>query len=192
MQGERYKALDSIAERFWSKVDVRGLAECWLWQAGTNGSPGYGQFALGRKLARNLGICRTALAHRVAYELEGGPIPEGLELHHRCENTLCVNPRHLVPLERKPHLHLGRSFAAAKAAQTHCVNGHPLSGDNLIVENGRRQCRACRRERDRKRQRLRFEARWTCSVEGCERPGYAKGRCRACYERDRRAASALG
>jgi hypothetical protein len=35
------------------------------------------------------------LVHRIAYEVWGGEIPEGMEIHHKCANTLCVKPAHL-------------------------------------------------------------------------------------------------
>lgn len=74
-----------IAERFWEKVERRGAEECWPWKAYIAAS-GYG-------------ICRGATknvrAHRMAYELAHGPIPEGLIVRHRCDNRRCCNPRHL-------------------------------------------------------------------------------------------------
>jgi hypothetical protein len=36
-------------------------------------------------------------------------IPAGLELHHVCENKLCVNPEHLQPMTRCDHLRLHRN-----------------------------------------------------------------------------------
>lgn len=76
----------SIAERLWSRVDKKG--ECWVW-LGHRGRAGYGYIGRGRK---SEGI---ALVHRVAYELEVGPIPDGLFVCHRCDNPPCVRPDHL-------------------------------------------------------------------------------------------------
>lgn len=73
----------TIEERFWSKVDKSG--SCWLWQAATN-SRGYGRFGIGS---------RTVKAHRFAYELVNGPIPEGLHILHSCDHPGCVRPDHL-------------------------------------------------------------------------------------------------
>lgn len=37
-------------------------------------------------------------AYRLSYERKFGPIPEGLEPHHMCENPRCINPDHIEPL----------------------------------------------------------------------------------------------
>lgn len=136
-----------ILERFWSKVDVRGETECWLWTAGTAGG-GYGAFWLDG---------RMVYAHRVAYELlTTEPIPEGTELDHvkarGCTSTLCVNPAHLEPVSHAENVRRGDG-----GPRTHCKHGHPLSGANLYVEpsTGKRFCRICRRELDQRRRHRR-------------------------------------
>ena len=70
---------------YWSKVDVRGPDECWPWTAHTNAF-GYGKYRVGKKLV---------MAHRMAYELANGPIPEGMFLLHSCDFPGCQNPSHL-------------------------------------------------------------------------------------------------
>lgn len=74
-----------VAERFWEKVSRGNESECWEWQAYKDGE-GYGRFYTkdGKKKA-----------HRAAYELEIGEIPEGAVIDHRCGNRSCVNPAHL-------------------------------------------------------------------------------------------------
>lgn len=72
------------AARFWSKVD-KSNPGCWPWTAYVDPS-GYGRFRVDG---------RSAGAHRVAWELTNGPIPEGLILDHTCRNRRCCNPDHL-------------------------------------------------------------------------------------------------
>lgn len=43
-------------------------------------------------------------AHRIAWEAIHGPIPEGRELDHLCENKLCVNPEHLELVTRQENV----------------------------------------------------------------------------------------
>lgn len=145
----------SAEERFWEKVH-RFSDGCWFWLAtGGQGRSGeYGSFWNGE---------RKVLAHRYAYELLVGPIPEGLTLDHLCRNTRCVNPAHLEPVTNKENTLRGFGWAGENARKTHCVNGHPLSGDNLLQEPsrpGERLCRACRAQsnRNRKRRKRRREA----------------------------------
>ena len=75
-----------LRKRFWEKVDICDCNDCWNWKSGTQ-SKGYGSFGIGNG--------KTALSHRVAYELTYGEIPDGLCVCYQCDNKLCCNPNHL-------------------------------------------------------------------------------------------------
>ncbi|MCK0507935.1 HNH endonuclease signature motif containing protein [Aromatoleum anaerobium] len=38
---------------------------------------------------------KTVYAHRLAWELDCGPIPDGLQINHTCDNKLCINTAHM-------------------------------------------------------------------------------------------------
>lgn len=78
-----------VADRFWAKVDKSGA--CWLWTGNVFGSLGYGGFAM----KRPDGQYGPAYAHRVAWELTHGPIPDNQHVLHACDVPRCVNPAHL-------------------------------------------------------------------------------------------------
>ena len=75
-----------VDDRFWSHVlRVFDVKSCWLWD-GSRTEKGYGRFQVGGRVER---------AHRFAYELASGPIPEGMLVLHKCDNPPCVRPSHL-------------------------------------------------------------------------------------------------
>ena len=73
------------AEHFWAQVKILGPDDCWEWQGGKS-RKGYGHARFDD---------HTVAAHRVAWILTHGPIPESLQVLHKCDNPPCCNPAHL-------------------------------------------------------------------------------------------------
>lgn len=132
--------------RFWSKVDLRGPDECWLW-IGLRDEAGYGRWGYGKRQHR---------AHRwLLGELRGAPLisdPRGVEdACHRCDNPPCVNPAHLYVGTRK------RNIADAverkrlwQLKKDECPKGHPYDKVRSSRDQraGRRRCSKCELEAD--------------------------------------------
>jgi hypothetical protein len=117
---------------------------CHEWQGGQNGG-GYGKvWWEGKKW----------YIHRLRYEMEFGPVPEGMVLdHYACNNRKCCNPTHVRPVTIRENVLRSSSPAALCATKTHCKNGHPLVEGNLVpagVRRGQRMCRTCHNARSRK------------------------------------------
>lgn len=100
----------STEERFWAKVRQGAPDECWIW---TGTAPdGYGQFRVGAKKVK---------AHRFAYALASGqPIAPGIQIDHRCHNTICVNPSHLREATNKQNC---ENFSGAMSNSKSGVRG---------------------------------------------------------------------
>lgn len=139
----------SLPSHFWSKVDK--TETCWLW-TGTR-TNGYGRFGNSRSAHRD--GYSTALAYRIAWEDINGPVPDGLELDHECNNTACVNPAHLAPVTHQENM---RRHFARRAT---CPNGHEISGNRVphYESEGGDRCLICRRDRNREAMRRRRAAR---------------------------------
>lgn len=74
---------------FASLVEVHGYNKCWPWKGHKRGK-GYGGFNI-----RVNGEWKERYAHRIAWHLNFGEIPEGMYICHHCDNPLCCNPWHL-------------------------------------------------------------------------------------------------
>lgn len=132
------------AERFWSYVE-KTEGGCWNWQRPLDN--GYGNFYIGK-----LGV----RAHRVAYTLVKGTLPDDKVIDHLCRNRACVNPEHLELVTVQINTLRGVGPSAQAALVTHCPQGHPYDEQNTWLETrqGRkpkRHCRKCNKRRSQDR-----------------------------------------
>jgi hypothetical protein len=133
--------MTSPDDRYWRKVS-KVPEGCWIWTGSLNVRTGYPQVKFQG---------RVRGAHRVAYELAVGPIPEGLEIDHLCRRPACVRPDHLEPVSRAETLARSQSGVGQALRTGCCKRGHKLTPENTrIRRNGSRVCIPCARERNRR------------------------------------------
>jgi hypothetical protein len=131
--------LPSPEDRFWKYVQK--TETCWNW-TGSKLPTGYAPFCIS---GRGKNRVRT-YAHRFAYNLLVGEVPEGLDLDHVCRNRACVNPAHLEPVTRSENM-----LRAAPYRPAHydmgptCPNGHDRAQWGFYNTYGRQVCRLCHR-----------------------------------------------
>ena len=102
----RFRSTLTDFERFWSNVDLSNPSACWPWIGQLTSDGMYGRFLA----ADGQGVRKYVRAHRYAWLLMRGPIPEGHTLDHLigpgepCAMTACVRPSHLEPVSNSENL----------------------------------------------------------------------------------------
>ncbi len=128
---------------------VRFGESCWEWTGAIDDNYGVA-WRNGKKTG----------AHRAAYEMEYGLIPEGMQVLHRCDNPPCVRPDHLflgthadnmADRSSKNRQSTGSVHGEFQRRKTHCPKGHEYTPENTYYGkqgNGwqRRKCRKCQRK----------------------------------------------
>lgn len=148
-----------LYERFDEKYIPEPNSGCWLWTGSLN-SDGYGNIGLSRSR-------RTEKAYRISYERYKGPIPDHLEIDHKCRVRSCVNPDHLRVVTHKENM---GNAVYALSLRTHCPRGHPYDeGNTYIRKDGARSCRACNRERHRRKRGSVAYGHWNRGKTHCIR-----------------------
>ena len=134
----RYKTPFTPAE-FWKRVDVRGPQDCWLWQGTTIPRNGYGTFW-------HADLKQMVTAHRGAYLITHGAIPDGLEVMHSCDVRLCQNPAHLklgTHLENMQDMQ-AKGRRGMRSPLAHSPKGRPWSAEQRAKIVAARRLRAAK------------------------------------------------
>jgi len=111
---------------------------CWAWPGAHRPEDGRARFK-GRSAARWM----WEMAH-------GTTVADNADVHHTCETTWCVNPWHLVVVDRSEHAREHAQALRPERRKAHCVHGHALDNAREYVRpDGRveRVCRECNRLR---------------------------------------------
>lgn len=108
---------------------------CWLWEGGVNPS-GYGVLGI---------VGRNQRAHRVSFEEFHGPIPDGMQVLHRCDVKSCVNPNHLYAGTSQDNANDRVKRGMGKKPRVEfCKRGHPTK--EIGSRNKWGHCMVCYKE----------------------------------------------
>ncbi len=128
---------------FWSRVQVSQPHECWPWRGHVKKN-GYGAWSI------HHGV--TVHAHRVAWELTYGAIPDGQFVCHSCDYRQCCNPQHLWLGTHQDNMDdARRKGRLIRPSPTHCRRGHLITEENR--QPLRQGCLICRKLRERSRKK---------------------------------------
>ncbi|MEV7413592.1 HNH endonuclease signature motif containing protein [Streptomyces althioticus] len=146
--------MTSTADRFAAKVNRNGPISlyrgapgpCHLWTGGARSKRDHDRGMFGEFYGAFRADGRMVRVHRYAWEQANGPVPDGLELDHKCRRRNCVNLDHLEVTDHRTNTLRSTAPTAINARKTHCHAGHPFNDANTYRDpSGRRRCRACRR-----------------------------------------------
>lgn len=137
-----------------------GSEACWIWP-GMRNAKGYGQTTSNPKVRAPNGDKLSCLAHRRAYQLLVGPVPNGMQLDHLCRNKACCNPAHLEVVTNAENMR--RSMPHRPKLRATCKHGHAYPPDARVYK-GARVCAECKRITTRKRlhtpEGLKYQRDW--------------------------------
>jgi hypothetical protein len=127
---------ESAKRDFLADVVEKTTRECWSWT--------------GEHDADLRPVFRGEKAYRVMYELRIGDVPAGFHVHHKCENSACVNPRHLVALSPEAH-------RAVHATKDKTLRERIYAGEWERIQAEKAEVERLARERRERKQRLERE-----------------------------------
>ena len=120
-----------VAERLGRLSIPEPNTGCLIWL----GSLAHGYGRIGKSRQRG-----SRYAHIVAYELANGPVPEGLQLDHKCRVRCCINPDHLEPVTQQENIRRGANMGQKKFVCDECGAPYEILQTSPRINRG---CRAC-------------------------------------------------
>lgn len=130
-----------ILDRIATRTEIDTAAGCLVWTGGTD-RDGYGRISVHGRMRK---------VHRVAYGILRAALLPGVALRQECGNRRCWQPSHMVATTSQAATLAGTGPTARHARAERCPQRHEYTPENTTVRRGRRHCRACHRDRCRRR-----------------------------------------